>query len=387
MHSAYLQILGQEEGEGNGSVSRCGNILLKQKEVFLTEYQLEIKQIVEYPRRRIYKEFVEMLMCDPDIKTNDGCGLYHYVVLSSLASFETKHRKISGINYTVFPSELLCTMEELILILRAKGKLEALYILADLQRRHFIEFKVLDDGNCVKYRIKDWHRLNRAMYEGAPCHKDKGYFYLPTSVVSDIIGRRHLSEMDAFLDLWLNAVYDDNRVQNSVVDPVVYMRNGTGKPTVDCGQLAKRWNVSAKTAEKYLQKLKNHGYIYYKEDIGVNGMVVYLGKEITSMFRLSDVLLDKEEIPMNVSVKLELDEAILKGGFSKNPELREIIMKKIATVLSSQGFHCFDCRKITYDFMRISELDERPTRYALTLLCGNDARTAVFELCFRPTKR
>ena len=49
VHSAYLQILGQEEGEGNGSVSRCGNLLLKQKEDLLTEYQLEIKQVVEYP--------------------------------------------------------------------------------------------------------------------------------------------------------------------------------------------------------------------------------------------------------------------------------------------------------------------------------------------------
>ena len=353
----------------------------------MTEYQLEIKQVVEYPRRRIYKEFMEMLMSDPDIKTSDGCGLYHYVVLSCFASFESKNRKISGVNYTVFPGELLCTMDELIVLLRAKGKLQVLSILTDLQRRHFIEFKVLDDGNCVKYRIKDWHRLNHAMYEGAPCHKDKGYFYLPISVVSDIIGRRHLSEMDAFLDLWLNAVFDDNRVQNSVVDPVVYMRNGTGKPTVDCGQLAKRWNVSAATASKYLRKLKNNGYIYYNETVGVNGMVVYLGKDITSMFRLSDVLLDKEEIPMKVSVKLELDEAALRGGFNKIPELRELIMKKIATVLSSQGFPCFDCRKITYDFMRISELDERTTRYALTLLCGNDARTAVFELCFRPTKR
>ena len=38
----------------------------------MTEYQLEIKQHVEYPRCRIYKKFVEMLMCDPDIKTSGG---------------------------------------------------------------------------------------------------------------------------------------------------------------------------------------------------------------------------------------------------------------------------------------------------------------------------
>ena len=388
VHSANLQILGQEKGEGNGSVSRCGNLLLKYKEVLLTEYQLEIKQIVEYPRCRIQKKFVEMLMCDPDIKTSGGCGLYHYTVLSSFVRFETTNRKISGVNYTVFPGELLCTMDELFVLLRVKSKYQALSILTDLQRRHFIEFNILDDGNCVKYRIKDWEKFNRAMDAFAPCHEDKGYFNLPTSVVSNLIGRRHLSEMDAFLDLWLNTVYDDNRVQSSVVDPVVYMRNETGKPTLDCGQLAKRWNVSASTAEKYLQKLKNNGYIYYKETIGENGLVVYLGKDLTSMFRVSDVLLDKEEIPMKVSVKLELNEEELQGGFSKIPQLREIIMKKVSTLLSAQGFPCFGCRKFTYSLTRISNLEEKPTRYILTLLCGNnDIRTVALELCFRPVKK
>ena len=388
VHSANLQILGQEKGEGNGSVSRCGNLLLKYKEVLLTEYQLEIKQIVEYPRCRIQKKFVEMLMCDPDIKTSGGCGLYHYTVLSSFVRFETTNRKISGVNYTVFPGELLCTIDELFVLLRVKSKYQALSILTDLQRRHFIEFNILDDGNCVKYRIKDWEKFNRAMDAFAPCHEDKGYFYLPTSVVSNLIGRRHLSEMDAFLDLWLNTVYDDNRVQSSVVDPVVYMRNETGKPTLDCGQLAKRWNVSASTAEKYLQKLKNNGYIYYKETIGENGLVVYLGKDLTSTFRVSDVLLDKEEIPMKVSVKLELNEEELQGVFNKIPQLREIIMKKVSTLLSSQGFPCFGCRKFSYRLTRISDTDERPTRYVLTLLCGsNEVRTAVFELCFRPVKK
>ncbi len=283
----------------------------------MTEYQLEIKQIVDHPRCRIYKEFVESLMTDPDIKTSGGCGLYHYTVLSCFASFQTMHRKISGVNYTVFPGELLCTMDELIMMLRVKNKLQVLSILTDLQRRYFIEFNILDDGNCVKYRIRDWEKHNRALDEFAPCYKDKGYFYLSTAVVSNLIGRRHLSEMDVLLDLWINTVFDDNRVKNSVEDPIVYMRNGTGKPNLDYGYLSKRWNVSAKTAEKYLQKLKNHGYIYYKEDIGVNGLVIYLGRDMTAMFRVSDSLLDKEEMPMRVNVKLELDEQELMVSTAK----------------------------------------------------------------------
>ena len=349
----------------------------------MTEYQLEIKQIVEYPRRRICKKIIEVLMCDPNIKTNGGCGLCHYIVLSGFASYKTEHRKISGINYTIYPGELLCTMVELLELLRVKSKWRALAILSDLQRRHFIEFNILDGGHCVKYRIRDWHKHNRAMDDLAPCHEDNGYFYLPMSVASDMIGRRHLSEMDALFDLWLNAVYDDKRVQNSAIDPVVYMRNGRGKSVVDCGQLAKRWNVSAKTVEKYLQKLKNHGYIYYKEDIGVNGMVVYLGKEITSIFRLSDVLLDKEEISLNVSFKLKLDEAVLQSS-----ALKGIVINKISRFLSSQGFPCFECRKFTNSLIKISGPNETPIRYALMMFCGsNDDRSALFEVCLRPVKK
>ena len=69
-----------------------------------------------------------------------------------------------------------------------------------------------------------------------------------------------------------------------------------------------------------------------------------MGKDLTSMFRVSDVLLDKEEIPMKVSVKLELNEEELQDGFSKIPQLREIIMKKVSTLLTAQGFPCFYCR-------------------------------------------
>ena len=153
-----------------------------------------------------------MLMTDPDIKTGGGCGLYHYMVLSCFSRFGVSERKIFNVNYTVFPGELLCTMDELILLLRVKNRLQALSILSDLKRRNFIEFNIVNDEDSVKYRIRDWHKLNRAMDDHALCHNDNGCFYLPVSVASNLIGRRRLSEMDALLDLWLNAVYDDNRV-------------------------------------------------------------------------------------------------------------------------------------------------------------------------------
>ena len=47
--------------------------------------------------------------------------------------------------------------------------------------------------------------------------------------------------MDILLDLWLSTVYNDGQVQGSEAGPVVYLRNGTGSPLVNYGELAGRW--------------------------------------------------------------------------------------------------------------------------------------------------
>ena len=42
------------------------------------DYQLEIKQIVDYPRCRIYREFFRTLMANRDIRTNGSSGRKHW---------------------------------------------------------------------------------------------------------------------------------------------------------------------------------------------------------------------------------------------------------------------------------------------------------------------
>ena len=44
----------------------------------MPDYQLEIKQVVDYPRCRIYREFVQTLIADRSIRTNGGSGLLLY---------------------------------------------------------------------------------------------------------------------------------------------------------------------------------------------------------------------------------------------------------------------------------------------------------------------
>jgi hypothetical protein len=52
----------------------------------VSEYQLEIKQIVEYPRCRIYRQFIRTLMDDRSIRVSGGSGLFYFTVLCSYAS-------------------------------------------------------------------------------------------------------------------------------------------------------------------------------------------------------------------------------------------------------------------------------------------------------------
>ncbi len=39
-------------------------------------YQLQIKQVVDYPRCRIYRQFVRFLMEDRSIRVSGGSGLF-----------------------------------------------------------------------------------------------------------------------------------------------------------------------------------------------------------------------------------------------------------------------------------------------------------------------
>ena len=43
-------------------------------------YQLQIKQVVDYPRCRIYRQFVRFLMEDRSIRVSGGSGLFYFTV-------------------------------------------------------------------------------------------------------------------------------------------------------------------------------------------------------------------------------------------------------------------------------------------------------------------
>ena len=47
----------------------------------MSEYILEIKQVVDYPRCRVYRPFIKNLIADRSIRTHGSSGLFYYAVL------------------------------------------------------------------------------------------------------------------------------------------------------------------------------------------------------------------------------------------------------------------------------------------------------------------
>lgn len=106
----------------------------------MKNYQLELRQIVDFPRCRIYREFVQDLLTDRSIRTGGCSGLFYFVVLCSYANFRTSYRRIDGISYTVYPGEWICSITDITEWFRVRFHYQAFAILKSLQDRQLITF-------------------------------------------------------------------------------------------------------------------------------------------------------------------------------------------------------------------------------------------------------
>ena len=372
-------------------------------------YQLEIKQVVDYPRCRIYRQFVHRLMADRSIRVSGGSGLFYFTALCSYANFRTSYRRIDGISYTVYPGEWVCTLKELSQWFRTRFQCQALTVLEQLQKQHLISFQTLGRGNVIRYKIRDWSKHNTVLEYNAPCQKDTGFFFLPVSIVTDLVSSGRCSEMDIVLDLWVSAIYNDSQVQGSDLGPVAYFRNGTGNPLVTYSELAARWGLSRATVGRILKKLAGLDYISLMAFPGRHGSVIYLQNYLSTMFEISDVMVDKEEVAMTLNIRLELpddgetvqNELALEHEVTVSDELAsvskshiEIILQKMAQILMAQGISCFGCPLSRYKLYPLSgdcredllprAREQSLLRFGLAVLCGNK-QVATFELTLSPS--
>lgn len=376
----------------------------------MSEYQLQIKQVVDYPRCRIYRQFVHSLIQDQSIRVSGSSGLFFYTVLCSFANFRTSYRCIDGIGYTVFPGEWICTPKELASWFRTRFQCQALSIMDELQKRHLISYLPLNRGKAIKYKICGWKQHNTVLDYNCPCQKDSGFFFMPINTATELISSDRCSEMDIVLDLWLSAIYNDEQVQGSEIGPVVYLRNGTGRPLINYNELATRWGLSKATVGRLLKKLEQKDYLSLMNFPGRTGSVIYLQSYLSTMFQISDVLIDKEEVAMVLNINIHLPKESDPAEEIQVPDHQvcvseeltsvskphiEIIIKKVAEILDSQGISCFQCPQAIYKLYPLSDgcgeeyinrTREAPaTRLRLSIMCNNRL-VCTFELTLTPIK-
>ena len=268
----------------------CGTFFIKEATM---DYQLEIKQTVDYPRCRIYREFIRTLMEDRNIRTNGSSYLFYYMTLCSYANFRSSYQRLDGISYLVGPGEWICRTSELSAWFRTRFQHQALSILDFLQEQNYITYTRLGRGHLIKFCITGWKKHNTALDYNYPCLKDVGFFFFPVAAVHELISMGRCSEMDIILDLWVHAIYNDSQVQGSELGPVVYFRNCTGNPLTSCSDLSLRWGISKATASRILNKLQEKEYLSLVSFTGRHGSVIYLCSYLSTMFNISDVMIDK----------------------------------------------------------------------------------------------
>lgn len=375
----------------------------------MSEYELQIKQVVDYPRCRIYRQFIQNLINDRSIRTGGGSGLFYFTVLCSYANFRTSYRRIDGISYTIYPGEWICTVKELADWFRTRFQCQAVSVLDKLQEQHLISYLFLDRGKVVKYKIRDWKQHNTVLDYNCPCQKETGFFFMPVSTAAELVSAGRCSEMDIILDMWISAVYNDAQVQSSEIGPVVYLRNGTGCPLVTYNELASRWGISKATVGRILKKLADMDYVSLISFPGRKGSVIYLQNYLSTMFQISDVLVDKEEVAMVLDIHITLrdktdsGEAVPDSGHEvcvseelssvSKPDI-ETVIEKMAEVLDSQGVSCFRCPKSKYKLYPLSEdcrerylsrlHEEQGIRFGMEVACGNRKTVYAFELSLLP---
>ena len=377
----------------------------------MPEYQLELKQIVDFPRCRIYRQFIRTLMEDRSIRVSGGSGLFYFTVLCSYANFRTSYRRIDGIGYTVYPGEWVCRVSELTQWFRVRFQYQAVAILDRLQKQQLITYTTLGREKVVKFKIKGWRRHNTVLDYNAPCQKDSGFFFMPLSIATDLISSEKCSDMDCVLDLWLNTIYNDEQVTGSKIGPVVYMRNGTGNPLLGYAELAERWGSSKATVGRFLKRMESAGYLSLMSFPGTHGSVIYLQNYLSTMFQISDVMIDKDEVAMVLNIKIVMpeegciepagEESAMPGSVSNDDSgvsksRVETLVEKVAQILATQGLPCFECPKSAYKLYPLSddcreailgsrsfEGHAQAERYWLAVSCGGK-ELFHFELTLNP---
>lgn len=362
------------------------------------KYQLELKQLVEYPRCRIYRNFIRTLTGDRSIRTNGNSYLFYFMLLCSYANYRTSHRRLEGVSYTLTAGEWICPLSELQDSFRLRFQHQVLSILQFLEEQHYITYSVLGKNRLIKFSIQNWQKDNTVLGYSYPCKKETGFFFFPISKVHELIGLGKCSEMDILLDMWIHAIYNDTQVTGSDLGPVAYFRNCTGNPLTNYTELAERWGRSRSTVHRILKKLESLNLLTLVPFAGSSGSIIYLKNYLSTMFSISDVMIDKEEVALALSLPVHLPDdetAVPEPSISEQiviPDDENTIPKpyikfvigKVADLLQTQGLPCCQCKQAQYQLSNLSDSRRDCNIYSLQIICPYGNMAYQFEMTLIP---
>lgn len=362
------------------------------------KYQLELKQLVEYPRCRIYRNFIRTLTGDRSIRTNGNSYLFYFMLLCSYANYRTSHRRLEGVSYTLTVGEWICPLSELQDSFRLRFQHQVLSILQFLEEQHYITYSVLGKNRLIKFSIQNWQKDNTVLGYSYPCKKETGFFFFPISKVHELIGLGKCSEMDILLDMWIHAIYNDTQVTGSDLGPVVYFRNCTGNPLTNYTELAERWGRSRSTVHRILKKLESLNLLTLVPFAGSSGSIIYLKNYLSTMFSISDVMIDKEEVALALSLPVHLpddettvpepsisEQIVIPDDENTIPKpYIKFVIGKVADLLQTQGLPCCQCKQAQYQLSNLSDSRRDCNIYSLQIICPYGNMAYQFEMTLIP---
>lgn len=320
------------------------------------QYILEVKQIVSFPRVRIYRELIQSLMEERRLSSRGTSNLFFFMILCSYANFRSSRKRFDGKRYLLGPGEWACSLKELAEWFRVPRQVQAIEVLDTLKKQKLLQYSFLPGKKMIRYKIKGWEKFNTVLEYECRSQKDSGFFFFPITFAKKLISKKTCSELDALMDLWLNTIYKDERIKGSDIGPVVCYRNGEGDPMTSCSKLACRWGRSRSTANRMIAKMEELGFVTNIAFSGSRGSILYLNNYLSTMFSISDVMVDKEEVSLSVGLQVAVSDFDLAGletakitvskGRNIVPNiLINILASHVLQMLSAQGFACCGCSK------------------------------------------
>jgi hypothetical protein len=359
------------------------------------KYKLELKQIVDFPRCRIYRNFIQDLIKDKKLRTNGSSYLFYFILLCSYANYRTSSQRYDGIKYNISAGEWICRLSELQQSFRCRFQHQTISILDYLQKQNYITYCQLGRKKLIKFQIIDWKKDNTSLNYSYPCQKDAGFFFFPINKVHELISIGKASEIDILLDLWIHAIYQDSKVEGSDIGPVVYFRDNTGNPLTNYTELSARWGISKSSVCRVLNKLENLGHLSLVSFKGNLGTTIYLENYLSTMFNISDSMIDKEEVSLNVNLPITIPSDLVEENMSISskkiivpentdsvPESHiKFMVGKVAELLDIQGIPCCSCPQANYQLSKLSDCKENLyDSYTLKLSCPEGNSMYHFEI-------